>query len=64
MEQYKIGPAIVRIHGDYDLEKVKAATTQFLKKAEAQRKKVHREAIKEANQRAAQADPIEADEPG
>ena len=36
---YKIGNATVRMHGSYDLEKVKAATTAYLKKAEAMKKR-------------------------
>lgn len=46
MTEYIIGKATVRIHGSYDLENVKAATTQFLKKVEVQRKKkriIHKE---------------------
>lgn len=39
MTEYIIGKATVRIHGNYDLENVKAATAQFLKKAESQRKR-------------------------
>jgi hypothetical protein len=44
MTEYKIGRATVRIHGNPDQEKIKAATVQFLKKVEANRKKkkVHR----------------------
>lgn len=30
--EYKIGPAIVRMHGQPDREKVKAATEKYLKK--------------------------------
>lgn len=36
---YKVGNATVRIHGSPDLEKVKAATTTYLKKAETMKKR-------------------------
>lgn len=49
MTEYKHGKATIRIHGSYDLEKVKAATVAFLKKAEEQRKKVRNEARKETH---------------
>lgn len=49
MKEYKHGNATIRVHGEYDLEKVKAATVAFLKKAEQQRKKVRNEARKETN---------------
>lgn len=39
MKEYKHGNATIRVHGEYDLEKVKAATVSFLKKAEEQRKR-------------------------
>lgn len=39
MKEYKHGNATIRVHGEYDLEKVKAATVAFLKKAEEQRKR-------------------------
>lgn len=39
MKEYRYGNAIIRIHGEYDLENVKEATAVFLKKAEAQRKR-------------------------
>ena len=39
MTEYKIGPAIVRIHGQCEPEKLREATTQFLKKVEARRKR-------------------------
>lgn len=32
--EYKIGPAIVRMHGQPDMEKVKAATEKFLNRVE------------------------------
>ena len=32
--EYKIGPAIVRMHGQPDREKVKAATEKFLNRVE------------------------------
>lgn len=49
MKEYKHGNATIRVHGEYDLEKVKAATVSFLKKAEQQRKKVRNEARKETH---------------
>lgn len=49
MKEYKHGNATIRVHGEYDLEKVKAATVAFLKKAEQQRKKVQNEARKETH---------------
>ena len=36
--EYRIGKAIVRIHGIADQEKIKAATERFLKKVEASRR--------------------------
>ena len=39
MTEYKIGSATVRIHGNADQEKTKAATTIFLKKVIAAKKK-------------------------
>lgn len=40
MTEYKIGAAIVRIHNaPGDMEKFKAATAQFLKKVEKQRRR-------------------------
>lgn len=56
MKEYKHGNATIRVHGEYDLEKVKAATVAFLKKAEEQRKKVRNEARKETDKRTMQAD--------
>lgn len=38
MTEYKIGPAIVRIHGEADKEKIKAATERFLKQVEKKKK--------------------------
>lgn len=32
--EYKVGPAIVRMHGQPDREKVKAATEKFLNRVE------------------------------
>ena len=49
MKEYKHGNATIRVHGEYDLEKVKAATVDFLKKAEQRRKKVRNEARKETH---------------
>lgn len=39
MDQYKIGKAVVRIHGTVNEEKVKEAAETFLKKAERKAKK-------------------------
>ena len=39
MTEYIIKNATVRIHGNCDPDRLKAATLKFLKKAEAQRKK-------------------------
>jgi hypothetical protein len=39
MTEYKIGSATVRIHGNANQEKIKAATTIFLKKVIAAKKK-------------------------
>lgn len=36
---YKIGNATVRMHGSPDLEKIKAVTTAYLKKAETMKKR-------------------------
>ena len=38
MTEYKIGPAIVRIHGEADREKIKSATERFLKQIEKKKK--------------------------
>lgn len=43
MTEYKIGCATVRIHGEVDQEKIKAATTTFLKKVEAERRRKGKE---------------------
>lgn len=43
MTEYKIGCATVRIHGEVDREKVKAATTAYLKKVEAARRRKGKE---------------------
>lgn len=48
MEQYIIGNATVNIHGSADPDKLKAATEHFLKQVKIKRKKVQREARKEA----------------
>lgn len=48
MVEYKIGNAIVRIHGSVDREKLKAETERYLKKVEAQ-KKIHRRKANEKN---------------
>lgn len=42
MEEYRFGNATVRIHGEYEINKLKSATEKFLKKAEAQRKRVQK----------------------
>ena len=39
MQEYKIGCATVRIHGKPEQEKIKAATTTFLKKVTVAKKK-------------------------
>ena len=39
MAEYKIGNATVRIHGSADPEYIKEATTAFIKRAEAQKRK-------------------------
>lgn len=38
MTEFKCGAAIVRIHNAPNMENLKAATAQFLKKAEKQRR--------------------------
>lgn len=38
MTEYKIGNAIVRVHGTVDQDKIKAATVIFMKKVEKQRR--------------------------
>ena len=43
MTEYKIGNATVRIHGSADQEKIKAATTAFLKKADAAKRRKEKE---------------------
>lgn len=40
--EYKIGSAIVRMHGKPDQEKIRAATERFLKQVEASRKRKKR----------------------
>lgn len=50
MQEYKIGCATVRMHGKPDRERLKAATTIFLKKTERRKKQNEKEAnIKAAN---------------
>ena len=39
MEVYRIGPAIVRVHGTVNRDRLEKATADFLKKVEANRKK-------------------------
>ena len=60
MEQYRIGNATVRIHGIPDRERIEAATLDFLKAAEQQRRKVRNEGIKKAYTGTTQADPTKA----
>ena len=48
MTECRYKNAIIRIHGSYDLENVKAATTTFLKKAEEQRKKCAKQEAQKA----------------
>lgn len=56
MEQFKIGKATVRIHGNPDRERIEAASLKFLKAAEQQRRKVRCEATKKAHKSA--EDPV------
>ena len=39
MKEFKIKNAVVRIHGTADREKIEAATIQYIKKVERQRRK-------------------------
>lgn len=57
MKEYKHGNATIRVHGEYDLENVKAATVEFLKKAEEQRKKVQNEARTKTHKKTKHSDP-------
>lgn len=43
MAEYKIGPAIVRIHGKPNQENLEAATAKFLNKVVQQRRKRDKE---------------------
>ena len=43
MTEYKIGPAIVRIHGKPDQANLEAATARFLNKVVQQRRKREKE---------------------
>lgn len=43
MTEYKIGNALVRIHGTADQNNVKAATERFIKRAIQQKKKKEKE---------------------
>lgn len=43
MQEYRIGPAIVRVHGEVDREKIKAASERFMKQVIAARKKAAKE---------------------
>lgn len=47
--EYIIGKAKVRVHGSPDPDKLREATTRFLKQVETKRKKVRNEARTEAN---------------
>lgn len=51
MQEYRIGNATVRIHGNCDPERLKAATARFLKQAEAQRRKNNRKEGKKNDSR-------------
>lgn len=42
---YRIGNATVRIHGKIDTDKLKAATVEFLKSAERQKKDKEKEVV-------------------
>ncbi len=53
--EYRIGAAIVRIHGNPDRQRLEAATAKFLKAAERQRKKAN-EAQKKTHGAAKEAD--------
>lgn len=39
MTEYKIGSAIVRIHGDFDRDRLKEATVRYLKQKQKKEKK-------------------------
>lgn len=43
MTEYKIGPAIVRMHGKPNQENLEAATARFLNKVVQQRRKAEKE---------------------
>ena len=43
MTEYRIGNAIVRIHGEPDQENLKAATEKFMKKVHKARKQKRKE---------------------
>lgn len=43
MTEYRIGNAVVRIHGSYDEETLKAATEKFMKKVHKIRKQKRKE---------------------
>lgn len=44
MTEYRTGNAIIRVHGTPDMEKIKAASEQFMKRVLAAKKKAAREA--------------------
>ena len=46
MEVYKVGCAVVRVHGNPDRDKLKAASEIFMKKVIAARKKALKEGQK------------------
>ena len=46
MECYKIGNAVIRVHGNPDRDKLKMASEQFMKKVIAARKKALKEGQK------------------
>ena len=45
--EYKIGRAIVRMHGTPDPENLKAATLKFMQKVEQARRKQRKEGVKD-----------------
>lgn len=52
MTEYKIGPAIVRIHGKPNQENLEAATAKFLNKVVQQRRKQEKERRKNDERKA------------
>ena len=49
MQEYQIGRAIVRIHGSCDPDRLRSATTKFLKHVETQKRKKERGKTNEKN---------------